>query len=131
MPQFKGAFAALPASDFERAKSWWADNVGLKPVEETEAGAYYKVGETRFLLYASQFAGTNKGTAMSLEVDDVRAAVEELRGNGVEFQEYDLPEIKTEDGVATLDEAGRTTQVAWFIDSEGNIIAVGTPGIEF
>ena len=130
MPQFKGAFAALPASDFERAKSWWADNVGLKPVEETEAGAYYKIGETRFLLYASQFAGTNKGTAMSLEVDDVRAAVNELRGNGVEFQEYDFPEIKTEDGVATLDEAGRTTQVAWFIDSEGNIIAVGTPGIE-
>lgn len=131
MPQFKGAFAALPASDFERAKSWWADNVGLKPEEETEAGAYYKVGETRFLLYASQFAGTNKGTAMSLEVDDVPAAVNELRGNGVEFQEYDMPEIKTEDGVATLEEAGRTIQIAWFVDSEGNIIAVGSPGIEF
>ena len=130
MPQFKGAFAALPASDFERAKSWWADNVGLKPEDETEAGANYKVGATRFLLYPSQFAGTNKGTAMTLEVDDVRAAVKEMRGNGIEFQEYDLPELKTEDGVAVLEEGDRKIEAAWFIDSEGNIIAVGTPGIE-
>lgn len=130
MPSFKGAYAALPASDFERAKSWWADNIGLKPAEETEGGAYYKVGDTRFLLYPSQFAGKNEGTAMTLEVEDVRAAVNELRGNGVEFQEYDLPDFKTEDGVATMEERGRTIQVAWFTDSEGNIVAVGTPGIE-
>ena len=127
MPQFKGAYAAIPASDFERAKSWWADSVGLKPTEEFDQGAYYVVGTTRFLLYPSQFAGTNKATAMTLEVDDVRAAVTELRGNGVEFQEYDLPEVKTEEGVATWEEGGRKVEAAWCIDSEGNIIALGTP----
>lgn len=131
MPQFKGAYAALPASDYDRAKKWWADSLGMKPVDESNAGANYEVGTTRFLLYPSQFAGTNQGTAMTLEVDDVRAAVDELRAKGIEFQEYDFPELKTEDGVATWeDDAGRKIEAAWFIDSEGNIIAVGTPGTE-
>lgn len=127
MPQFKGAYASLPASDFERAKSWWADKVGLKPEDEFEAGAYYKVAGTRFLLYPSQFAGTNKATAMTIEVPDIRAAVDEMRSNGIEFQEYDLPELKTEAGVATWEEGGKKVEGAWFIDSEGNIIALGTP----
>ena len=67
VPSFKRTGTALPASDFERAKSWWADRVGMKPVDEFEGGARYEVGATRFFIYPSQFAGTNEATAMRSE----------------------------------------------------------------
>lgn len=124
MPSFKGAYAQLPASDFERAKSWWADRIGLKPARDYEGGADYEVGGTRFSIYPSQFAGKNEGTAMALEVDDVPATVKELRGNGVEFLDYDLPGLKTDEGILTSEEGGQSFQIAWFKDSEGNIVAV-------
>ena len=52
----------------------------------------------------------------------MRGTVRELRERGVAFEEYDLPGLKTEDGVATLGEL----QSAWFKDSEGNTIALTT-----
>lgn len=126
MATIRQAVGMVPVKDFERAKSWYADKLGLKPVEEMgEMGAYYEVGESRFLLYPSQFAGTNQATAIALEVDNVEAMVADLREAGVEFIEYDLPEIKTVDGVATAEIAGRTLKSAWCKDTEDNIIAIG------
>jgi hypothetical protein len=55
------------------------------------------------------------------DVDDVEAAVAELRGRGVVFEEYDLPGFKTVDGIAEI--AGE--KGAWFKDSEGNLLAIG------
>lgn len=115
----------LPAKDIERAKSWYADKLGLKPQYESPGGSYYQLEDgTEFLLYPSEFAGTNKATAASFEVEDVPAAVKELKGNGVEFQEYDFPGLKTVDGVAEIEGIGKA---AWFTDSEGNIVALGDP----
>jgi hypothetical protein len=59
-------------------------------------------------------------------VTDVRAAVEEMRGRGVVFEEYDTPETRTENGIARMPGGG---DAAWFKDSEGNraIRAESTP----
>ena len=124
MIEFKAVAATLPATDWERAKAWYAEKLGLKPATEDEGGAYYELGNTGFLLYPSQFAGTNQATAAGFGVDDVPGAVARLRENGVVFEEYDLPGLKTEDGLATMEVAGRTMYGAWFKDSEGNIIAL-------
>ncbi len=114
--------ATLPAADLERAKAWYADKLDLRPVEEDEAsGAWYEAGGVPFLLYASEFAGTNQATAASISVDDFDAAIAGLRGRGVVFEELDMGELKTEDGVVTLPD-GR--KAAWFKDSEGNTLAV-------
>lgn len=126
MRRFMRTAAMVPAIDLERAKSWYADSLGLKPTEELgDQGAYYDVGASRFLVYPSRFAGTNEATTMAFEVDDVEATVAELREQGVEFLEYDFPELTTVDGVATMEAAGRTLKSAWCKDSEGNIIAIG------
>ena len=116
--------AVLSASDLGRAKAWYAEKLDLKPVEEHEQEAWYQTGSSRWLLYQSGFAGTNKATSAGFLVDDVEATVAELRGRGVEFQEYDLPEFKTVDGVATTPDG---TKAAWFTDSEGNIVSIATP----
>ncbi len=126
MVDFKAANATVPASDMERAISWYADKLGLKPTESEEVGAFYSVGSGRFLLYPSQSAGTNQATAMNLDVEDIESAVAELKTSGVVFEDYDIPGVETKDNIATFEAEGRLVSAAWFKDSEGNILAVGT-----
>ncbi len=118
--------ATLPASDYERAKAWYAEKLGLTPVEEEadDQGAWYETGGVRFLLYPSAFAGTNQATAESFSADDFGAAVALLRSNGVTFEDYDFgDDFRTEDGILTMPDG---QQAAWFKDSEGNILAVSS-----
>jgi predicted enzyme related to lactoylglutathione lyase len=75
------------------------------------------------LLYQSTFAGGNQATAASLSTSDFDAAMVRLRAAGVTFEEYDLGEITTEDGVVTTPDG---TRVAWFKDSEGNILSIAS-----
>jgi hypothetical protein len=53
-------------------------------------------------------------------VGDLRAAVDQLRNRGVRFEEYDLPKVKTEDGISTTGDL----REAWFRDPDGNILRV-------
>ena len=60
--------ATLPAADMERAIAWYASVLQIDPVEIEENGdAWYEAAGTRFLLYASEFAGTNQATAAGSE----------------------------------------------------------------
>ena len=117
-------YASLPASDIARAKDWYRQHLGLTPTEESPGGAlFYEAGGSRFTVYPSAFAGTNQATAAGFGVEDFDAAISELRGNGVTFEEYDLGEdLKTVDGIATMPDGNR---IAWFKDSEGNILGIG------
>ena len=126
MVDFKAANPTLPASDMERAMAWYADKLGLEPTESEEVGALYDVGSGRFLLYPSQSAGTNQATAMGFEVDDLESAVAELKTTGVVFEDYDIPGVETKNNIATFEAEGRSISAAWFKDSEGNILSVGT-----
>jgi Glyoxalase/Bleomycin resistance protein/Dioxygenase superfamily len=74
------------------------------------------------LVYQSEFAGTAKSTSLRFVVEDVRATVEELRGRGIVFEEYDLPGIKTVDGIGEH-ESGAIG--AWFKDPDGNVLQIG------
>ncbi len=112
----------LPAADMGRAKAWYEEKLGLRPVEEDEFdGAWYETGETPFLLYPSEFAGTNQATAASFSFEDFDTAVASLRSRGVVFDEFDYEDFKTVDGVLTLPDGRKG---AWFRDSEGNILNI-------
>ncbi len=119
---------ALPASDLERAKNWYADKLGLRPTSEDEyAGARYETGGSAFLLYESAFAGTNQATAAGFAVDNFDDVIDQLRAKGVAFEEVDFGEMgKTVDGVISTPDG--QDKAAWFKDSEGNIISVSTAG---
>ena len=64
---------------------------------------YLQAGSSRIFVYPSEFAGTNQATATGFDVEDIAAAVAELRGKGVTFEEYDMPGLKTENGIAELE----------------------------
>ncbi|WP_353827379.1 VOC family protein [Agromyces sp. SYSU T0242] len=115
--------AVLPASDIERALRFWHDVFGLDPVNTDMGGAAFMVGSSAVLVYPSEFAGTNKATALSIMSDDLDRDMAELREKGVTFLEYDFPGLTTVDGVADMD----GDRGAWFEDSEGNIIAIAEP----
>ena len=118
---FDAARATIAVSDLERARRFYEDTLGLKTKDERADGVTYEVGDSWFLVYPSQFAGTAKSTYMSLEVADVETAVKELRDRGIVFEEYDMPGLKTVDGIAEFD----GVKGAWFKDPDGNIISVG------
>ena len=116
-------FAALPAADLARAQRWYSEKLGLDPTKDAAGALQYETGKgTGFLLYESAFAGTNQATAMGWIVPDVDDELAELRSRGVTFEDYDLPGLKTENGVVTMPDG---TKGAWFKDSEGNILSVG------
>jgi hypothetical protein len=58
---------------------------------------------------------------MTWLTDDIEADVAALAARGVVFEEYDLPDLKTINRVATIG----ASKGAWFKDSEGNLLAQG------
>jgi catechol 2,3-dioxygenase-like lactoylglutathione lyase family enzyme len=118
-------FATIPAADIERARRWYKEKLGLEPRAEEPMGLIYDLGGgTGFLLYPTPNAGQAPNTLMTFSSTDVRGDVTELRDRGVVFEDYDLPGLKTSNGIAML--GGRAG--AWFKDSEGNILAIGEEG---
>lgn len=71
-------------------------------------------------MYPTTFAGTSRASQAFWQVDDVEREVAELKKKGVTFEEYDMPNLKTKDGIAT----GGGAKSAWFKDTEGNIMAI-------
>ena len=115
------ATATIPASDLVRAKRWYEEKLGLKPASDAPYGVEYVVGDgTRFILYPTANAGQAPNTLMGFSSDDVPADVAALRARGVRFEDYDMPGLKTVDGVASIGDI----HAAWFKDSEGNILAI-------
>jgi catechol 2,3-dioxygenase-like lactoylglutathione lyase family enzyme len=113
--------AAIAVSDVDRAKKFYEGTLGLTVAEEAPDGVRYEAGGTWFLVYPSGFAGTNQATAMAFEVADIEATVNDLSGRGVTFEQYDLPELKTDErGIVEIE----GSRAAWFKDPDGNILAI-------
>ncbi|TPG12894.1 VOC family protein [Pedococcus bigeumensis] len=116
------AVPTIAVSDIERAKKFYSETLGLKAKDERVDGIRYEAGGgTLLLVYTSQFAGTAKSTSMGFDVDDLDKAVAELRERGVVFEEYDLPGLKTMNGIAEIE----GLKGAWFKDPDGNILSIG------
>lgn len=119
----RSVYPTIPASDLFRAQRWYEEKLGMKPRIVEEMGAIYDAGGgTGFLLYPTSYAGQAPNTLMTFFSPDVRADVVALRARGVVFEDYDFPGLKTVDGVAKLGDR----EGAWFKDSEGNILALGS-----
>jgi catechol 2,3-dioxygenase-like lactoylglutathione lyase family enzyme len=121
----------LPVQDLARARAFYAEKLGLEPIEERPGGLRYQCGGGRFALFLSAGAASGDHTQMAWEVDDIEAVVQQLRGRGVVFEEVDLPDLRTVNGIADVEgnypSAGVGERAAWFHDSEGNLLGIGQP----
>ena len=111
----------IPAHDIARARRFYEDKAGLVAREEIAGGVVYECGRGSWIfLYPSAGAGTSTASQAFWQVDDLDAEVADLRSRGVVFEDYDVPGLKTVNGIATF----HTSKAAWFKDSEGNTMAL-------
>jgi predicted enzyme related to lactoylglutathione lyase len=94
--------ARIPVQDLQRAKSFYEKKLGLEPSEERPGGLLYRSGSGEFALFESAGAASGNHTQMAWEVEDIEATVERLRARGVVFEEYDLPGLRTVNGIADV-----------------------------
>jgi catechol 2,3-dioxygenase-like lactoylglutathione lyase family enzyme len=113
--------AALPCSDLERAKSFYADKLGLMPADEQPGRLFYQGRSgTEFVLFASSGAASGSYTQMGFSVADINAEVRDLKQRGVQFEEYDFPGFDKATSIAWVSDHS----AAWFKDSEGNLLVI-------
>jgi predicted enzyme related to lactoylglutathione lyase len=121
MLQSSPMYAYIPATDVARARRFYEEKVGLKPGREIAGGVVYVfAGGTACFLYPTRNAGTNRASQAFWQVEDIDREVADLKSRGVTFEEYDVPGMKTHNGIATAGGA----RSAWFTDTEGNIMAI-------
>jgi catechol 2,3-dioxygenase-like lactoylglutathione lyase family enzyme len=115
--------ANIPAADIARARSFYADTLGMQPVAEVAEDmlVYRTDGGTTFSVYQTEFAGQAGHTIAQWHVDDVVAEARALQKKGVALETYDMPGVEWDDGIADMGGMGKA---AWFKDSEGNILCI-------
>ena len=119
--------ANIPAGDLQRARTFYADKLGLTPVQEM--GGVYLVYETaggsRFNVYETSYAGQAGHTIAQWHVTDIESEVADLKGKGVAFEVYaDMPGVEWDGEIASMKGMCRS---AWFKDSEGNTMCLDQP----
>jgi catechol-2,3-dioxygenase len=115
------AIAVIPVHDLGKARTFYEKMLGLTPMEGGRSGGevMYALSGTQLMVYetTAELGGATKTT---LVVKDLDKEMRDLKNHGVVFVDFDLPNLKTTDGVAE-DEHGKA---AWFKDVEGNWIAL-------
>ncbi len=110
----------LPAEDMARAKAFYTGKLGLSVLLESAEGTAFGAGNGTMIFVYPYGKTKAEHTVAGFNVTDAEATVKELRAAGVVFEDYDLPGLKTVDGIVTLPSG----KGAWFKDSEGNILSV-------
>jgi catechol 2,3-dioxygenase-like lactoylglutathione lyase family enzyme len=117
------AATMLAVKDLGRARRFYEDVLGLEKIEEEgEELVAYRSGASTINVYRSEFAGTNKATAVTWEVDNIEDAIRDLKSKGVAFEHYQVPGLR-QDGDLYVAETG-AMRTAWFKDPDGNILSL-------
>ncbi|HJY09494.1 MAG TPA: VOC family protein [Nitrososphaeraceae archaeon] len=120
----KDAAANIAVKNLETAKKFYEDTLGLSQVgAEDEEAIIFKSGKSIINIYLSQYAGTNKATAVTWVVgQDLNNLVQQLKAKGVVFEHYDMPGVTREGDVHVAGDM----KVAWFKDPDGNILNIAS-----
>ena len=119
------AFTSFSAPDIAAAKEFYGETLGLDVVETPEGLELHIAGSTPVFVYPSDNYTAPKHTILNFPVDDIEAAVAELNRRGVTMEQYDLPEIKTDENGIFRDEGEMGPQaIAWFKDPADHVLSV-------
>lgn len=111
----------IAVKDLGRARTFYGDTLGLETVDQMgEEVVTMKSGGTTIDVYRSEFAGTNKATALTFQVDDIDSEVRDLKDKGVMFEHYDMEGLEQKGDIYV----GEGMKTAWFKDPDGNILSL-------
>ncbi len=114
--------ATIPAVDIQRAEEFYTRVLGLSLAENPQEGVLIlEAGAgTQIMIYERE-ATKAEHTAATFEVKDLERVVDDLAAKGVQFEQYDFDDFKTDKrGIAEMEGA----KMAWLKDPEGNILAL-------
>jgi catechol 2,3-dioxygenase-like lactoylglutathione lyase family enzyme len=118
----KDAIATVAVRDLGQARKFYEGVLGLR-VEDAQGSEAitFKSGTSLVIVYRSEFAGTNRATAINWSLgNDIEKVVQALRERGVKFERYDMPGLTQKGDVHAFGEF----KTAWFKDPDGNILAL-------
>lgn len=119
------AFPSFSIDDVEKARRFYRDTLGLDVTERREGLEVDLGAGSKAFLYAKEDHEPATFTVLNFPVADLDTAVDHLKTNGVTFEQYDMPGIKTNaQGIARTDDG---PAIAWFKDPAGNILSVLQP----
>ena len=110
----------IAVKDLDRARKFYEEKLGLKEVDDFGEGFMLKSGDTKLSVYRSEYAGTNKATALTFDVKDIQEEVRGLKDKGIAFEHYDLEGLKAAGDIYE----GEGMKTAWFKDPDGNILSL-------
>jgi catechol 2,3-dioxygenase-like lactoylglutathione lyase family enzyme len=118
------AFTSFSTPDLQEAKQFYGETLGLEVKETPEGLELHIAGSTPVFVYPSDNYTAPKHTVLNFLVDDIEAAVDELTKRGVHMEQYDLPEIKTDErGIFRSGDSGPRA-IAWFKDPAEHVLSV-------
>lgn len=116
----KSVYPTLPVVNLQRAKKFYQEKLGFKVVKEDPSpGVLLKLGGSHIYLYQREATKADH-TVVAFTVDNVETTMKELKTKGIVFEEYNLPNLKTVNGLFSMN----GYRAAWFKDTEGNIVGV-------
>ena len=111
----------LLSLDLAETKAFYHDQLGLEILDENEDAITFRCGGESSIAVTKSTVGTSdEQTQAGWFVPDLEAELAELRSRGVVIQEYDMPGLKTTDGVADLGFA----LAAWIVDPHKNALGI-------
>jgi len=117
-------FPILLSMDLTASRAFYHDTLGLDILREDDERIIFRCGAGSQLTVTLSTTGTaDPQTQLAWRVPDLRAELADLRARGVPIQEYDLPDPKTEDGIADMGFAW----AAWIVDPSRNVLGIIQP----
>ena len=111
----------LAVKDLDRARRFYEEQLGLDAKEAMDGEVLeVRSGDTLVNVYRSEFAGTNKATALTFDVDDIGEEVRTLKEKGIFFEQYDMPGMDRQGDIYVAE----GVKTAWFKDPDGNILSL-------
>jgi catechol 2,3-dioxygenase-like lactoylglutathione lyase family enzyme len=105
------AFSGFSADDIPKAKEFYSGTLGLDVSEAHGLLTLRLAGGSNVIIYPKPNHVPATFRVLNFPVKDVDLAVDELKKRGIRFEEYDLPNLKT-DEKGIMRRNGPT--IAWF-----------------
>ena len=110
----------LLSRDLAESRGFYYDKLGLEILDENDDAITFRSGSTELAVTRSTTGTSDEQTQAGWHVEDLEAELRELRARGVEIEEYDMPGLKTVDGIADIGFA----RAAWIVDPHGNALGI-------
>jgi predicted enzyme related to lactoylglutathione lyase len=113
------AFSGFSSNDIARAKSFYAQTLGLEVSEDNGMLTLHLAGGGNVIVYPKENHEPATFTVLNFPVENIEQVVDRLATAGIEFERY--PGV-THDERGIM--RGDGPPIAWFKDPAGNILSV-------